>query len=102
MLEEIPYGVYTENDISNNLIENKNIPILVEIPISVEVVPHKAILIVDAQEPTSRSRRDRRSRGSFTINNENTLMQRFKYIFYTVYSIPIVMVLGGFVYNSTY
>ena len=43
MIQEIPYGVYS--DTNDNSCESKEINV---IPISIEVVPHKAIVIYDA------------------------------------------------------
>lgn len=49
MNEEIPYAIYVKNESNEN--ESKQSPELIEsieLPVSIEIVPHKAILIRDA------------------------------------------------------
>ena len=75
--EDIPYGYY---DLSNNLITN--------IPLSIEVVPYKAIPIIEIQE----NRNQIYSRG-------NSLQNTYKYITYTILSLPIILVIVGFINN---
>ena len=75
--EDIPYGYY---DLSNNLITN--------IPLSNEVVPYKAIPIIEIQE----NRNQIYSRG-------NSLQNMYKYITYTILSLPIILVIIGFINN---
>lgn len=65
-IEEIPYAIYDEN---------KND---VELPVSIEVIPHKAILITNA-----------------TIHRNN-MLSIYKCIFITCVSIPAVLVLISF------
>ena len=76
--QDIPYGYY---DLSNNLITN--------IPISVEVIPYKAIPIIDIQI----------NRNNQIYSRENYMHIIFKCIAYTILSIPILLVLIGFFLN---
>ena len=77
---DIPYGYY---DISNN-----SNSLLIEIPISIEVIPYKAIPIIEIQE----NRNQIYSRG-------NSLQNTYKYITYTILSLPIILVIVGFINN---
>ena len=69
MIQEIPYGIYEQNKNIDNL------------PISLEVIPHKAILITNAT----------------VINHRNdTMLTIYKCVFITFFSIPIILVLISF------
>lgn len=69
MIQEIPYGIYEQNKNIDNL------------PISLEVIPHKAILITNAH----------------VINHRNdTMLTIYKCVFITFFSIPIILVLISF------
>ena len=46
MIQEIPYGVYSNND--KNINDNSESKEINEIPLSIEVIAHKAIVIYDA------------------------------------------------------
>jgi hypothetical protein len=50
MIQEIPYGVYdNKNESETKDIESKDIESKeIEMPVSIEVIPHKAIIIYDA------------------------------------------------------
>jgi hypothetical protein len=80
MINEIPYALYVMNDVSQNE--------LTELPTSVEIVPYKAISINDIQIILNQEnvRRIRRSR----VEHMST---RFKYLFFIVVSIPILLVM---------
>jgi hypothetical protein len=102
--EEVPYGYsidLSHVDLSNEL-SDLSINL---IPISVEVVPHKAYLI---DEPIHSSYlnfqifrlSDNRNRDTLIErdrNNHQLLIQRIKCIFYTLISIPITIILLGYV-----
>jgi hypothetical protein len=117
--EEVPYGYsidlsnvdLSNTDLSNDLSLNL-------IPISVEVVPHKAYLIEGDQLhrnqnselhsvsflnfhifrlSENRINRDRNINIERNINNHQILIQRIKCIFYTLISIPITIILLGYV-----
>jgi hypothetical protein len=102
---EVPYGSL---DISNINVNDS-------IPISVEVVPHKAYLIEDSNHDSylnfqlfrlseNRINRDivyqnRQSNHRESIHRENSqnLLKRIKCILYTMVSIPITILLLGYV-----
>lgn len=105
VIEEVPYGSL---DISNTNIDES-------IPISVEVVPHKAYLIEEHNHSTSylnfqifrltenRINREiilnRESSHRESIHRENAqnLAKRIKCILYIMVSIPITILLLGYV-----
>ena len=66
-VNEIPYAIHDKN--TND----------VDLPISIEVIPHKAILIANA-----------------TIHRNNTTLTIYKCVFITCVSIPAVLVLISF------
>ena len=66
-VNEIPYAIHDKN--TND----------VDLPISIEVTPHKAILIANA-----------------TIHRNNSTCTIYKCIFITCFSIPAVLVLISF------
>lgn len=66
-IKEIPYAI-----------PDKNIND-VDLPVSIEVIPHKAILITNA-----------------TVHRNNTTLTIYKCIFITCFSIPAVLVLISF------
>jgi hypothetical protein len=82
MINEIPYALYVMNDVSQNEMS--------ELPTSVEIVPYKAISINDIQiilnQNQTHIRNIRRSR----VEHMST---RFKYLFFVVVSIPILLVM---------
>ena len=58
MIQEIPYGVYDNNDNSQNHSQNNSESIeIIEMPLSIEVVAHKAIVIYDAAPVINRPSR---------------------------------------------
>jgi hypothetical protein len=81
MINEIPYALYVMNDISNNELS--------ELPTSVEIVPYKAISINDIQIILNQRENVRRSSRS-RVEHMST---RFKYLFFVVVSIPILLVM---------
>jgi hypothetical protein len=86
MMNEIPYALYVMNDVSHNDTSQNE---LSELPISVEIVPYKAISINDIQiilNQRENVRRIRRSRDEY-------MSSRFKYLFFLVVSIPIILVM---------
>jgi hypothetical protein len=96
VIEEIPYGSL---DISNINVDDS-------IPISVEVVPHKAYLIEEEHSNDYLNFQifrltENRINGNIIIhqNRENSqnLIKRIKYILYTMVSIPITILLLGYV-----
>ena len=96
VIEEVPYGSL---DVSN-------IDVDVSIPISVEVVPHKAYLIEEEHSNDYLNFQifrltENRINGNIIIhqNRENSqnLIKRIKYILYTMVSIPITILLLGYV-----
>jgi hypothetical protein len=103
VIEEIPYGSL---DISNINVNDS-------IPISVEVVPHKAYLIEEEHSNLSTDylnfqifrltentiNRDiiRQNRQSNHRENTQNLLKRIKCILYTMVSIPITILLLGYV-----
>lgn len=101
VIEEIPYGSL---DISNINVDDS-------MPISVEVVPHKAYLIEEEYSNSylnfqifrlteNRINRDiiiRQNRQSNHRENTQNLLKRIKCILYTMVSIPITILLLGYV-----
>jgi hypothetical protein len=103
VIEEVPYGSL---DVSNINIDDS-------IPISVEVVPHKAYLIEEEYNNSNsylnfqifrltenRINRDIiQNRDIIRQNRENAqnLLKRIKCILYTMVSIPITILLLGYV-----
>ena len=85
MMHEIPYALYVMNDVSHNISQNE----LSELPTSVEIVPYKAISINDIQIILNDRENIRRSRSSRYEHVSN----RFKYLFFLVFSIPIILVM---------
>jgi hypothetical protein len=71
MIEEVPYAIYDKNINDTDL------------PVSVVVIPHKAIKIanVDTQVIVSRN---------------NTMLTIYKCVFITFFTIPVVLVLISF------
>ena len=98
-IEEIPYGSL---DISNINVDDS-------IPISVEVVPHKAYLIEEHSNHDSSSylnfqifrlsenRINRDIVRNRNRENADNLVKRIKCILYTMVSIPITLLLVGYV-----
>lgn len=100
--EEVPYcysidlsNIDISNDISINLI-----------PVSVEVVPHKAYLIDSEQICTNSNDHSYLNFQIFRLSenrinrhrgNHQIFIQRIKCIFYTLISIPITIILLGYV-----
>ena len=84
--EDIPYGYY---DLSNNLNNSNNL--VTNIPISIEVIPYKAIPIIEIQVNRNNQNNQIYSRGTW----QNT----YKYITYTILSLPIILVIIGFINN---
>ena len=78
MIQEIPYAIYIDTS-SNNMSLN-NIT-LTDIPLSVEIVPHKAILVHDVIIPRSINR---------------TIPNSYKYCIVFFASVPISLVLMSF------
>ena len=75
--QDIPYGYY---DVSNNSFDSNNS----NVPISVEIIPYKAIPIIEIQ-----------------INNQiysrgNSWQIIYKYVAYTILSLPIILLIIGF------
>ncbi len=70
-IKEIPYAIHDKN--TNE----------VDLPISLEVIPHKAILIANATVLNHSSR-------------NNTMLTIYKCVFITFFSIPAVLVLISF------
>lgn len=66
-INEIPYAIHDKN--TN----------YVDLPISIEIIPHKAILITNA-----------------TVHRNNTTLTIYKCIFITCFSIPALLVLISF------
>ena len=94
VIEEVPYGSL---DISNINIDDS-------IPISVEVVPHKAYLIEEQSSSylnfqIFRLSENRINRDIIRQNRESSqnLIKRIKCILYTMVSIPITILLLGYV-----
>lgn len=99
VIEEIPYGSL---DISNINVDDS-------IPISVEVVPHKAYLIEEHSNHDSstylnfqvfRLSENRINRARGIVRNrahEQHVIKRIKCILYTMISIPITILLLGYV-----
>jgi len=79
--EDIPYGYYDLSNNSNNLVTS--------IPISIEVIPYKAIPIIEIQV----------NRNNQVYSRGNSLQNIYKYITYTILSLPIILVIIGFVNN---
>jgi hypothetical protein len=95
VIEEVPYGSL---DISNVDIDDS-------IPISVEVVPHKAYLI-EEEHPSSylnfqifRLTENRINRDIIRQNRESphNLIKNIKCILYTMVSIPITILFVGYI-----
>ena len=78
---DIPYGYY---DVSNNMNN-----LFTEIPISVEVIPYKAIPIIEIQV----------NRNNQIYSRGNSWQIMYKYITYTILSLPIILVIVGFINN---
>ena len=101
--EEVPYGYsidLSHVDLSNVDISDLSINL---IPISVEVVPHKAYLINEPESIHSylnfqifRLSENRINRNIDERNNQ-IIIQRIKCIFYTLISIPITIILLGYI-----
>ena len=101
--EEVPYGYsidFSHVDLSNVDISDLSINL---IPISVEVVPHKAYLINEPESIHSylnfqifRLSENRINRNIDERNNQ-IIIQRIKCIFYTLISIPITIILLGYI-----
>ena len=97
VIEEVPYGSL---DISNINIDDS-------IPISVEVVPHKAYLIEHPNAlnfqifrlTENRINREGIHRESIHRESAQNLIKRIKCILYAMVSIPITIILLG--YSST-
>ena len=79
--EDIPYGYY---DLSNN----SNI-LATNIPVSIEVIPYKAIPIIEIQV----------NRNNQIYSRGNSWQNIYKYITYTILSLPIILVIIGFINN---
>jgi len=79
--EDIPYGYYDLSNNSNNLGTN--------IPISIEVIPYKAIPIIEIQV----------NRNNQIYSIGNSWQNTYKYITYTILSLPIILVIIGFINN---
>ena len=106
--EEVPYGYsidLSHVDLSNIDLSDLSINL---IPISVEVVPHKAYLIDDPESihssylnfqifRLSENRINRDTLIERNRNNHQIIIQRIKCIFYTLISIPITIILLGYV-----
>lgn len=99
-IEEVPYGSLAL-DISNINVDDS-------MPISVEVVPHKAYLIEDSCSDLNfqifRLTENRINRDIIHQNRESShresaqkLIKRIKCILYTMVSIPITIILLGYV-----
>jgi hypothetical protein len=92
MIQEVPFATYIENSKNemnecekNKHIEQKEQTEDIEtIPISIEVVPHKAILIYNANVHTQ------------VVSRNNTMLTIYKCIFITFFSIPVFLVLISF------
>lgn len=117
--EEVPYGYIdlSNVDLSNN--DLSKIDPSDSIPISVEVVPHKVYLIDEPQSIQSHSIHSTNGGHSYlnfqifrlsenrnrqidietgtVIERNNQIIQRIKCIFYTLISIPITIILLGYV-----
>lgn len=95
VIEEVPYGSL---DISNIDIDDS-------IPISVEVVPHKAYLIEEEHSSSYlnfqifRLTENRINRDIIRQNRESSqnLVKKIKCILYTMVSIPITILLVGYI-----
>jgi hypothetical protein len=105
--EEVPYGYsidLSHVDLSNIDLSDLSINL---IPISVEVVPHKAYLIDEPESihsylnfqifRLSENRINRDTLIERNRNNHQIIIQRIKCIFYTLISIPITIILLGYV-----
>jgi hypothetical protein len=121
--EEVPYAYVDSIDLSNvdlsiDLSNNLSDLSINLIPISVEIVPHKAYLIDEPQSHSQSTNGHGHSylnyqifRSENRINrdrdilietdrsriNHQILIQRIKCIFYTLISIPITIILLGYV-----
>jgi hypothetical protein len=83
MNEEIPYAVYVKNESKDSIELIKIETNTNELPVSIEIVPHKAILVQDA---------------AVVVNHRNYIYFESKWCFFTFCSIPfmisIIMVVG--------
>jgi hypothetical protein len=79
--EDIPYAYYDISNNSNDLVTN--------IPISIEVIPYKAIPINEIQV----------NRNNQIYSRGNSWQNIYKYITYTILSLPIILVIIGFINN---
>ena len=112
--EEVPYAYVDSIDLSNVDLSNNLLDLSINlIPISVEVVPHKAYLIDEPESIHSQSasylnfqifrlsenriNRDRDTLINRDRGNHQIFIQRIKCIFYTLISIPITIILLGYV-----
>jgi len=109
--EEVPYGYsidLSHVDLSNIDLSNIDLSDLSInlIPISVEVVPHKAYLIDEPIHSSylnfqifrlSENRINRDTLINRHRGNHQIIIQRIKCIFYTLISIPITIILLGYV-----
>lgn len=87
MIQEIPYAIYIENSTETTVEQpndKKEIIELQNIPISVEIVPHKAILINSNVDT-----------GIIQIRNNN-MLTIYKCVFITFFLIPVILVLISF------
>lgn len=93
---EVPYGSLDVSNVDTDI----------SIPISVEVVPHKVYLIEEHNDSTSylnfqmfRLTENRINRDAIRQNRESSqnLIKRVKCILYTMVSIPITIILLGYV-----
>jgi hypothetical protein len=96
--EEVPYGysIDMSTDLSNIDLSDVSINL---IPISVEVLPHKAYLIDEPIHSSYLNFQIFRLSENRDIerNNHQIIMQRIKCIFYTLISIPITIILLGYI-----
>lgn len=93
---EVPYGSLDVSNVDTDI----------SIPISVEVVPHKVYLIEESDDSNSylnfqmfRLTENRINRVTINQNRESAqnLIKRVKCILYTMVSIPITIILLGYV-----
>jgi len=75
--QDIPYGYY---DVSNNSFDSNN----TSVPISVEIIPYKAIPIIEIQV----------NRELYSRTNSWQII--YKYVAYTILSLPIILLIIGF------
>ena len=90
VIEEVPYGLI---DLSNTDIN---------IPISVEVIPHKAYLIEEHSSSylnfqIFRLSENRIIRDINQRENDQNFIKRIKCVLYTMISIPITVILLGYI-----